>query len=391
MGKTKWKSELSLVQEFFGQEPRYPLATELEHQSYEFHKQNELLKDLSDNQRRELRETTSAICGSLETGFSELYNVNSKGFNSIVSAVESAQEQISSELWQVNRNLEQINATLDWGFSAVVEQLTISNKKLDQIIHLLNIPDSQKQRKFHLEEGFNWMKKTKINPIHFNKAKQNFEDAIKIEDSDYLSLQQLGIIHLYSTENLDLKKSENYFEKSILYSGSDIGFSRNQQNSSSFHFTYNPAKITATSLMHLARNYFIREEYSKAYETANKGINTYEMIGIYYDMSKYAFSLGNENQGISHLNKAISMDRYITVKAVNEELLIKQHSVRELLKTLAIKTTELARKELIELNNLAHSNTIYKSEIEKIANLVNNETYLNSLKALENIGYELDN
>lgn len=391
MGANSWKSELSLLDEFFGQEPRYPLATEIEHQAYEFHKQNELLKNLSEKQSQDLKDTTSAVCGSLASGFNELYEVNSKGFNSIVSAVESGQEVISSELWEVNRNLEQINATLDWGFSALIEQLTVSNHKLNQIIHLLNIPDSQKQRKYHIEQGFNFLKKTKLNSVFFKKAKENFEEVIKIEDSDYLSLQQLGFIHLYSKELLDLKKSEQYFEDSILYSSSEIGFERNQQNSSSFHFSYNPSKITATSLMHLARNYYIRQDYIKAYETAQRGNQTYQMVNIEYDLSKYACALNNKSLTINHLDKAISMDRYITVKTINEEILITQNYVQDFLKELNLKTNNLAISEINEIKKTAHQNSSFKNQINQIINLISENNYLDSLRALENIGYELEN
>lgn len=391
MGEIGWKSELSLIDEFFGKEPRFPLATVIEHQAYEFHKQNELIKDLSYNQQEDLKITTSAICGSLEKGFNKLYEVNSRGFNSIVSSLENTKEAITDELWKVNRNLEQIDATLSWGFSAIIDQLTLTNEKLDKIIHLLNIPDSQKQRKYHIEQGFNFIKKTKLNPVFFNKAKQHFEDAVKIEDSDYLSLQQLGIIHLYSKDLLSLNLSEKFFEQSILYSNSDIGFARNQQNSSSFHFTYNPSKITATSLMHLARIYFIREDYTKAYETAKKGLNIYEMVGIYYDMSKYACVLGKENETISHLEKAISMDRYISVKTINEKVLFKNQYVRNYLKDLEQKVTKKATQDFVEIRNNAHNNTVFKGEINLIDKFLKEQNYLSSLKALEVIGYELEN
>jgi tetratricopeptide (TPR) repeat protein len=391
MGQTGWKSELSLIDEFFGKEPRYPLATKLEHQEYEFHKQNELLKNLSNEQKQSLKETTNAICGSLENGFSELYNINTTGFNSIISAIENSTEEITEELGEVNRNLEKINSTLSWGFSALIEQMTLTNQKLDQIIHLLNIPDSQKQRKYHIEQGFDFIKKSKINKVFFNKAKQHFEDVIKIEDADYLSLQQLGIIHLYSNELLDLELSEKYFEQSILYSNSDIGFARNQQNSSSFHFTFNPTKITANSLMHLARNYYIREDYQKAFNTALKGLEIYKMVGIYFDLSKYSASLNNEEDSLHYLNKAISMDRYIAVKVLTEEKLIKENYVQSFLKNLEIKTTSKALTELNEIEHTAHQNSVFKQEISNIKNLTSNKTYLKSLEALEKIGYELEN
>jgi hypothetical protein len=391
MGQTGWKSELSLNDEFFGKEPRYPLATEIEHQAYEYHKQNELIKKLSKSEQEELRITTSSICGTLESGFSELYNVNANGFNSIVSAVENAQEELKYEFGLVNRNLEKINGTLNWGFSALIEQLTLSNKSLNKIIHLLNIPDSQKQRKYHLEQGFDFLKKSKFNAIFFNKSKQHFENVIKIEDSDYISLQQLGIIHLYSQELLDLELSQKYLEQSILYSNSDIGFARNQQNSSSFHYTYNPSKLTSSSLMHLARNYFIREDFNKAFETAKKAINIYATVSLYFDLSKYSCALNNSENTVMFLNKAISLDRYISVKALNEQLLIKHNYVRNFLKELSYKTRHKALEDLKELKEIAHKNTLHKNAIRQIEQLVKKETYLDSLKALENIGYELEN
>jgi Zn-dependent oligopeptidase len=91
------------------------------------------------------------------------------------------------------------------------------------------------------------------------------------------------------------------------------------------------------------------------------------------------------------LNKAISLDRYISVKALNEQLLIKHNYVRNFLKELSYKTRHKALEDLKELKEIAHKNTLHKNAIRQIEQLVKKETYLDSLKALENIGYELEN
>jgi len=391
MSQIGWKSELSLLDEYSGNKPRYPLSTKIEYQAYEFNIQNELLKTLSYNQQQELKDTTSAVCGSLQSGFSELYDINTKGFKSIVSILENATDEISTKFNEVNRNLEQINATLSWGFYEMIEQLTLTNKKLDKLIQLLNIPDSQKQRKYHLEQGFDFLKKSKINSFFYSNAKQHFENAIKIEDTDYLSLQQLGMIHLYSKDLLDLSLAEKYFKKSILYSESDIDFARNQQNPSSFHFTYNPSKITSISLLHLARNYFIRKDYEMAFKTAERSIRIYEMVGTYFDLSKYACVLNQNKRTLFFLNKAISMDRYISIKALNEKLLIKHNYVQSFLKGLRNTVTSKALKDLKDLKRTAHQNSHLMNEVNNVEILVNKNTYIDSLKALEKIGYKLDN
>ncbi len=391
MGQKGWMSELTELDEFFGKEPRYPLATINEHLSYELHKQNEVLNRISFKDQELLINTTNQICGSIENGFTELYNVNSQGFNQIINAIEVGNNKIVGQLFEVNRNLEKIEATLHWGFSALINQLTITNSKLDEIIQLLNIPDSQKQRKYHLEQGFDFIKKSNVNSFFFSKSKENFEKAIQIEDSDYLSLQQLGIIHLYSKEELNLELSSKYFEKSILYSKADIGFAKNIENPSSFHFTYSPSKITATSMMHLARYYYKLEDYKSAFDTALKGSEVYELVSIFYDLSRYSSKLNRDTDAIKFLNKAISMDRYISVKALTESDLNNKPYILEYLQNLQSETTKIAAKNLSELKSLLHKNSVYKSKIDEIESLINKKEYLSSLKSLEIIGFELEN
>lgn len=387
----KWMAQISELDEFFGREPKYPLTSVQEHISYELHKTNEIHKKLSYNQIEELKNSTLQVCGSIEEGFTELFEVNKTGFENITNAIQSGNDLLSTGINTINRNLEQIDATLHWGFSALINQLTITNSKLDQIIQLLNIPDSQKQRKFHIEEGFHNMKKSSLNPYFFTKAKEHFEKAIEINDDDYLSLQQLGIIHMYSKDELNLELSSNYLKKSIIFSESEIQFSRNVEKPSSFQFSYNPSKITATTLTHLARNYFINENYQSAYENALKATKIYRLVSSYYDLSIYASNMKNEKASIAFLNEAIKMDRYIVLKALTEENLADKKYILDYLKNLNFRTAKIAEENLKELESIMHHNSIYKKQIDKIRTLINKKTYLNSLKSLEFMGYELDN
>lgn len=391
MGQSNWKSELSLVQEFFGQEPRFPLATEIEHQKYEFNKQNEILQSIGAEQRLSLENATHSICGSVENGFAELYKANTIGFNAINNSLEDGFSKMSESISGVNRSLENINSTLEWGFSKFINVLTITNRKLDQIIHLLNIPDNQKQRKYHVEQGFDFLKKSNFNKVFYNVSKNHFEKALEIEQSDYLCLQQLGLIHMYSLEHLDLSLSKNYLEKSITYSNAEIGFDINKENPSSFHSTFNPRIITVTSLMQLARNHYIEENFSKAISIAKQGLSISNTVGLNFDLAKYACSINDDDLAIKHLNNAIEMDRYIAVKSLTDKNLAKNHSVNLHLKSISLKANLKVLQDLEELKSVAHSNSIYKSQISKIERLTKNGNYLDSLKALEEIGYELEN
>lgn len=387
MGINNWKAELSLLDESFGKQPKYPLATQVEHQKYEFFKQNELLKDLTLIQQNEIRNTTSLVCGSIEYGFNQLYNANSKGFEKILSNID----KLNDNLEDIDRSLEQINSTLNWGFSSLLDQLTISNNKLNQIIQLLNIPDSQKQRKYHIEQGFEFMKKAKFDSNLYEFAKEHFEEVIKIEKTDYLCLQQLGIIHLYRKEFLDLNLSKEYFTKSILFSKSDINFNKNIQNPSSFKFTYNPSKLTALSYMHFARINFIEGDYNDAFENAKKGINFFELLSIYYDLSIYSLKKDDKRGAMLFLAKAIATDRYIAIKATNDEKLNYDSDIKEFLNTLAINYISIGNENLNKLKKISHPNTTFKNAINHIENLIKNNNFIDALNALEAIGFTFKN
>lgn len=387
MGINSWKSELSLIDEAFGKNPKFPLATQIEYQKYEFNKQNELLKDLTLAQQEEIKNTTKIVCGSIENGFNKLYEVNSRSYEKIINNLED----IKFNEEEINRSLDQINSTLEWGFSSLLENLTINNNRLNQIIQLLNIPDSQKQRKHHIEQGFDFMKKAKLNSDLYEYAKDNFEKAIGIENTDYLSLQQLGIIHFYNSKFLDLAISKEYFLKSITLSEADINTNKNIQNRSSFVFTFNPTKITATSYLHLSRIYFKNSEYQMAYDSAIKGIKILNLLSLNYDLSIYAAKLNDEVNALKYLKTAISKDRFLAVKAVNDANLIKNPYVTNFLNELTEKYIKIAKEDFNKIKLIAPYDTSYMERINYIEKLINQNNYLDALEALEAIGYFLNN
>jgi len=115
------------------------------------------------------------------------------------------------------------------------------------------------------------------------------------------------------------------------------------------------------------------------------------MVGIYFDLSKYACALNDAKGTLLFLDKAISMDRYISVKALNEKSLITKNYVQDYLKNLYTKTTQKAIEELEEIKEVVHQNTAYKSEIYRIESYIKENTYLDALKGLEILGYTLYN
>lgn len=384
----EWRAEITKLDEFFGRDPRYPLASIEKHILFETKKQNEILEKCSIEQRDEIRNATSAVCKSLEDGISELASINEKGFENITNAIENNTEVLSTGVNAINRNIEQINATLDWGFLTVANQLIATNDKLDEIIQLLSLPESQKQRKFHIEQGFDFLRKSNKNKLFFTKSKQNFTKAIEIEDSDYISLQQLGVIHLYSLEYLDFELAKKHLDQSILYSEAETDGKRNSKESLSVFSC--PAKITATSMMHLARCYYLEGDCQRAYEIAKSSTDFLylpEMVSVLFDLTKYSVHLNYHEEALEYLSLAIWMDRYISIKALTEKKLMNCRFITDYLKDDSRKLFDLANEELQHLKSIIRLNSIYQNEFETIEKLVNQNTYLSSRLALEKSGY----
>jgi len=387
-------TELSELDEFFGRPARAPLASLETYIKYENSKQNEIIRNSSQEIANEIRLTTQSICGSIQEGFENLYEINTHGFDEVNENLEALNATLTGGFINIGYKLTNIEHTLRWGFSKFIEQTRITNLKLENVIELLNIPDIQKERKYHIEQGLNFLVKGKTNSAFIEKSIQNFKKAIDIEDTDYFVFYQLGFIHLYVKEFLDIEKSKEYLKKAILFGEADINFNPVSlgNHSSSFDLNYSPRNITSNSLMYLAQINYREKNFKNAFKLAEKGyqINP-SNLKIAFDLVKYSIRNGKNEFGISLLDKIIEQDRYISIRAINDEDLAPNKYVRALLNNKSNLTNEIASKDLQKIKNNIRPNSIYYDIVKKIEKLVNKRQYLSSLDALELIGYKLNN
>lgn len=143
--------------------------------------------------------------------------------------------------------------------------------------------------------------------------------------------------------------------------------------------------------MHLSRLYFIKEEINNAIEAAKKGLEIYEMLPIYFDLCKYYAAIDDKDNAINFLDIAISKDRFIAVKTINEKNLITKDYISIYLNKNTMDVLNKVNEDLIKLKLMIHKNSIYFDKIIKIEHLINKKNYLDALKSLELIGYNLEN
>ena len=104
---------------------------------------NEAIRSASREQVLAIQESTNAICGTLDTGF-ELLSDNLQDISYSIDGLRSEVNDMAS--------------MLDWKLSLLIEQNRITNLLLGNIAVLLRIPDIQKERQYHIEQGIKFLK-----------------------------------------------------------------------------------------------------------------------------------------------------------------------------------------------------------------------------------------
>lgn len=181
------------------------------------HLQSEVyIKDISDiisKNKKELQATISnasseqqqailQVCGHLDDGF---------------GLISSHLSDIKYELGEIRGEINAMASMLDWKLSCLIEQQRITNQLLRNIIQILRIPESQKQRAYYIEQGLKYLKNAFIEGTYssfFNDAMESFKESEKIERKDYFTLNRIGQIFLYSINHLNIPLAEEYFLKS---------------------------------------------------------------------------------------------------------------------------------------------------------------------------------
>ena len=162
-----------------------------------------------------------------------LGTLTTQGFNALHTGINTTNRQLSN----VNRNLNILGNTVKQGFatldknlfalsmmvgesfSDLYRQSCMSNNLLDNILTELKIPETQRERRYHVEEGAKYLSSalSKGHNLYFEDAFDEFNKATGIERKDFFSWFNLGIIYLRSKKHIDISKAIEAFERFIHY------------------------------------------------------------------------------------------------------------------------------------------------------------------------------
>lgn len=163
--------------------------------------------------RRELQITFQNASTEQVKAIQQVYGKLDDGFAEVSSYLNSINTNIS----ELRGEISAMAAMLDWKLSLLIEEQRLTNQLLGHIAQLLRIPDSQKQRVYYIEQGLKYLKNAlpeETDSTFYTDAFESFQDAEKIERKDYITLNRIGQIYLYSSKYRNFSNAQDYFLKS---------------------------------------------------------------------------------------------------------------------------------------------------------------------------------
>jgi len=332
-------------------------------------------------------------------GNDELVREFGKGFDTTNRTLEWGFSNVADGLSEISSAIEDLRADFNYNIGLVIEQMQIQNKlitevieKLDTIHKTLETPLLTQAREFYrigaerLQRGL------------LDKALEAFLKAEEKNDADFFTEFQLGKLYLYGIDEddnvIDLQKAKKHLRLAIRYGKGELkvlhDFNR-WAGEACFHAAIacyvqvnepeikeNPAEVKR--LLEEARNF------------AKESCEIYPQISeAYYHYAKFSALLGDSENTVSNLEKAVTMDRRYCIKAeIDKDFDAVRTKVIELYEKLR-KDSEIKAKELLGQAK-KHLSNIYvysedgkqvKAEAEKLIQnaeiLIEKNTYFSNL------------
>jgi len=378
----EWLTYLSERDEFRGGQARAPITAIKYHISKEFDNFNKTQtlnsEKISEEISSEIQNSTTLMEGALDRGFSALLN---------------SSENISFNLENINKSLDSIEAVLSWGFSEVVEQIRASNILLENIAELLKIPEFQKESEAYIKEGLKYFRNAEFNKKRYNDALENFLLAEKKANTNYFLLQKIGLIYLFSVDNLNINLALEYFLKAADYSLDETynfaSITRNElEKDVSIIFNKQDRKIvdikkhTAYSYMYAGRCYYILEDYDKALIYAKKAFNLFPSSIFNYDIAKYYSKLNKIDDALEIIINLIKENKNFFNKIQNDYDLESKKKIKNYLDELSLDTIKKLNKYIIKFDKPINHSQL-KGTIIDLKNYAKKETYINARIGIE--------
>jgi len=315
------------------------------------------------------------VCGKLDDGFAEVsYHLRS----------------INSNISELRGEINEMAAMLDWKLSMLIEEQRLTNQLLIHIEKLLRIPDSQKQRVYFIEQGLKYLKNAMpegCRSSFYTDALEAFKEAEKIERKDYITLQKIGLIYLYSEKYLNIPLAEEYYLKSAreALAESNAGGTTSSNNFIPSGYENDIfIKSSAEAYLYASRACYLQQKLSEAANYAEKAYHLIpNFIEAGFEQAKYLAANIHENEAVKVLETVITKDRFYAIKTLTDQDLSTKPAILKFLNTLKdtiiLKATiqlEESKKNMVEGSKALNI-------INEITVNISKGSFLSGMKALD--------
>lgn len=355
--------------------------------NYQLAEVRRTLQTISPESKENFERLTTKVCGTLESGF-----------KSIVSEISETNELIAESNWrlnEVNESINRLHSMLDWKTDMIIEEQRITNFYLGKIIKLLKIPDSQKQRGYHVEQGLTFLKNAIFEGTKsdfYTDALEEFQKAYEIEAKDYFTLHKLGLIYFNSLKHYDPEKADAFFRNSARYSRAAANAAPNTGGVNYRVHDESPlSKDTLLTECASALNYVSRCNY-----VLNNKSDTIQFAKDAYEINKknpeYGLQLAkayaandNVSEAIPILSETIDLDRNYFTKCITDPDFISRKKIVDFLDEKATHYFHKVKNRITHLKSLLIDDSTAKDDLNKVEKICSSENYINARIANEEI------
>ena len=241
------------------------------------------------------------------------YQLEEVGYS--VKDIQQAARMLNIQVAEVQLELSELNRRA----GIALEQRRLGLMLQNNIVELLKIPDSEKERQQAITWGMQFFVNAAKDPDLFDDALEEFLKAEQLKKQDYFVLHRIGCIYLYAEKHLDPQRAADYFVRAGKYAAVEsspealriANILTNSVNEKAAEELSDPEKIrrlAADSYEKAAFAYYVVGDDASAITYQQKALSCDDSAGNHFSLAKYLFRAGQTAQAMEALIKAINRD-----------------------------------------------------------------------------------
>ena len=317
-----------------------------------------------------LKYLTAATMRGL-TALHQEQQVTNQHLKNIGKSMDVANQQLQN----INQALRAMGSMIGQGFSLLSERLNATNTLLKNVLDELRIPETQRERRFHIEEGAKYlaMALKENDKFYYEDAIAEFETAIQIERKDFYSWFSLGFIYLRSVYHINIAKAVDSFERFVHYARAEAIQRHNQALK---------LKIDEAYLLMAEAKYLLQNPYEAIQLTERCESNKEKALFMKVKYLSFMGDDGSQQRAADILRDMLHQNPFLSLQVLEDVDIIKNKWVVSMLDQMRCEAIAEASKQYKLLLQEMKKVNAPCDGLQEIVDMMNKHTYLDAVEAL---------